>query len=1181
MIGQTISHYKILEKLGEGGMGVVYKAQDTKLDRLVALKFLPSHLSASENDKGRFLREAKAAASLNHPNICTIHGIEESGDELFIVMEFVDGKTLHELKTQAPEIDTVLSWAMQIADALREAHSKGIVHRDIKCENIMVAGDGRIKVMDFGLAKLKDELGLSRTGSTMGTTAYMSPEQHQSFDVDHRTDIWSFGVVLYELLTNRLPFRGEHEAAMMYSITNEEPQPVEKFRPDTPEQLCLVIRKTLEKSPDMRYQSVKDVVADLQQLKHQKVVATAAIKRPETRYAKSGGVNIAYQIVGNGPIDLVYVMGWVSNLDLFWEEPSFARFLNRLSSFSRLILFDKRGTGLSDRVSESELPTLEQRMDDVRAVMDAARSERAVVFGVSEGGPMSALFAATYPERTLGLIMFGSYAKRIWDPEYPWAPTPQERQKFFDAISQGWGGVVDLATLAPSVANDPQFREWWASYLRRSASPGAALALAKMNTQIDIRHVLPAIRVPALIIHRTGDLDIDVGGSRYMAKKIPGAKYVELDGNDHLPWVADQNSVLKEIESFVADIQRPKELDTILCTILVVQSSNEQLLSTQSKSIMTKEIERYRGRVIHSDERKFYASFDGPARAIRSAVAIRNSMLSDGIEIQAGVHTGECEVDGNIFKGLPIQVSEHIMKRALPGEILSSRTVKDLVAGAGIQFKESGILKLEGIESEWQLFSVSIEKEGAKVQTKVQKEKKSIVVLPFENISPDKENEYFGEGLTEEIIANLSKLQMVRVISRITLARYNWTEKTAGQIGADLGVEYLLRGSVRKHGSDLRITTQLIDVHDEAYLWAETYKGTIDDIFDIQETVASKIVGALKVQLTPTEERTLKRRSTQNTEAYQLYLQGRFFWNKRNKEAIQTAIRYFEKAIKEDERYALAWSGVSDAYNLLSEYGGGTRKENYPKAKIAIEKALALDDQLAEARTSLASLMMLDEWDWVNAEKEFKRAIELNPNYATAHHWYAEWLMYMGYVDEAIKEVTIAAELDPLSPAIYKDKGMMFYYARRYDDMFEPARKTLELDPHFSVAHRVLSLAYQEKKMFNEAITENTLWAEMTRNRNEGDVWLAYIKALQGKNKEAVSIIDNLSRAEITSGALFRGIGLTYAALGDNERAFLWLQKAFDMRADALCSLKVDPKADGLRSDKRFTILLRKIGLER
>src|SRR5256714_15181688 len=273
--------------------------------------------------------------------------------------------------------------------------------------------------------------------------------------------------------------------------------------------------------------------------------------QPETHYAKSGDVNIAFQIVGEGPIDIVYVPGWVSHLEYAWEEPSLARFYRRLASFSRLILFDKRGTGLSDRTAD--LPTLEQRMDDVRAVMEAADSTRAVVFGMSEGGNMAMLFAATYPERTIALITFGVFAKRVYDPEYPWAPTPEERKKFYDAIENEWGGPVGIEDLAPSVAHDGRVRNWWASYQRRSASPRAALELAQLNTSIDVRHVLPAIRVPTLVLHRIEDRDSKIEEGRYIAAQIPDAKLVELPGEDHLIFVGDQEAILMEVENFVAD----------------------------------------------------------------------------------------------------------------------------------------------------------------------------------------------------------------------------------------------------------------------------------------------------------------------------------------------------------------------------------------------------------------------------------------------------------------------------------------------------------------------------------------------------------------------------------------------------------------------------------------------------
>lgn len=438
---------------------------------------------------------------------------------------------------------------------------------------------------------------------------------------------------------------------------------------------------------------------------------------PETMYARSGDVNIAYQVIGDAPLDLVFVMGWVSHLEYFWREPSFARFLLRLASFSRLILFDKRGTGLSDRVPINQLPTLEQRMDDVRAVMDAVGSERAALCGVSEGGPMCSLFAATYPEKTLALVMIGTYAKRIRDAEYPWGPTAEQREKFFEVMRKQWGGPVGIDERAPSVANDPNFREWWATYLRMGASPGAAVALTQMNAEIDVRHVLPSIRVPSLVIHRTEDQCLKVEEGRFVAERIPGAKFVELPGDDHLPFVGDQDAILDELEEFLTGVRHRIEPDTVLATALVtrmvgIKEHVDRLgpdrwaeLLRRLHGHITKEIEWFRGREIDMVEDRLLAIFDGPARAIRCASAITEYASRLGVETRTGLHTGECEmVDGKVA-GVAVQMSVCVSSQAAASEVLVSSTVKDLVAGSGIGFEDRGIHMLPGC-GEWRLFAV-------------------------------------------------------------------------------------------------------------------------------------------------------------------------------------------------------------------------------------------------------------------------------------------------------------------------------------------------------------------------------------------------------------------------------------------------------------------------------------------
>lgn len=454
--------------------------------------------------------------------------------------------------------------------------------------------------------------------------------------------------------------------------------------------------------------------------KPQKSLPPAPVIRraPETHYARSGEVNIAYQVTGQGLLDVVFVMGWVSHLEYFWEEPSFARFLSRLASFSRLILFDKRGTGLSDRVPLNQLPTLEQRMDDVRAVMEAVGSERAALIGVSEGGPMCSLFSATYPEKTTALAMIGTYAKRIRDAEYPWAPTAEERAHFYEEIQNHWGGPVGIEERAPSMADDPQFRNWWATYLRMGASPGAAVALTEMNAEIDVRHVLPLIRVPALIIHRAGDMCLKVEEGRYVASRIPGAKYVELPGIDHLPFVGNQDEILDEIEEFFTGVRHAHACDRVLATVLLARIEGPTVeaasrgearsldMLDRFRSHTRKEIELFRGREVSTETDQFLATFDGPARAIRCASAIADTARRLGVEIRAGLHTGECDVTNGGVSGTAVEVGAHVASRADSGEVLVSSTVKDLVAGSGIRFNPRGTHLLGGDFGELRLFAV-------------------------------------------------------------------------------------------------------------------------------------------------------------------------------------------------------------------------------------------------------------------------------------------------------------------------------------------------------------------------------------------------------------------------------------------------------------------------------------------
>jgi class 3 adenylate cyclase len=437
---------------------------------------------------------------------------------------------------------------------------------------------------------------------------------------------------------------------------------------------------------------------------------------PVTRYAHSGDVSIAYQVIGDAPRDLVMVLGWVSNIEVMWEEPMLSRFVTRLASFARVILFDKRGTGLSDRVTN--LPGLEVRMDDVRAVLDAVGSERAALFGISEGGPMCALFAATYPTRTSALVMCGSYPRRKSAPDYPWGMTDTEVATWIDHMERDWGEPVGLDVRAPTMAHDQNFRQWYARYLRMSTSPASLAALTRMNADIDIRNILPAIRVPTLILHSVQDQALDIAGSRYMASRIPAARLVELTGPDHLPWLSDADTVVEEIEVFLTGERHTPLADRMLATILFtdIVNSTERVAALgdrrwhdllDSHHTLTRgELARFRGREVKTAGDGFLATFDGPARAVRCACAISEGVRNLGLEVRAGVHTGECEMMGDDIGGIAVHIGARIASAADAGEVLVSSTVRDLVAGSGLRFQDRGTKPLKGVPGEWHLFAV-------------------------------------------------------------------------------------------------------------------------------------------------------------------------------------------------------------------------------------------------------------------------------------------------------------------------------------------------------------------------------------------------------------------------------------------------------------------------------------------
>jgi eukaryotic-like serine/threonine-protein kinase len=845
MVGKTISHYRILSVLGKGGMGVVYKAEDIRLGRMVAVKFLPEEMARDHIALERFRREARAVSALNHANICTLHDIDLEAEQPFLVMEFIEGLTLRQRIQERPiQIDELLDLGMQITDALDVAHAGRIVHRDIKPANILLTPRGQIKVMDFGLAKMDAERNgpdsgddastmatdfVTSAGSTIGTVAYMSPEQARGEKLDVRSDLFSLGVVLYEMATGKTPFHGTTTAMTFVAILNQACVPPTQLRPDLPPELERIIHKALEKDRDMRYQSAADIRADLKRL------------RREIGILSTGTVGVA------------------------------------------------------------------------------------------------TLTAAT----------------------------------------QGLAGPIS----AP----------------KNPASGSGPLATGPQTAA-----------------------------------------------------------------------------ETVTQTVTTPISSPQTVSSAE---YLVGEIKRHRS-------------------------------------------------------GLFVSIALFALAIAAIGYYFF--------------FRDSPI--------------------------------DSIAVLPFEDVGAAPGTEYLGDGITESIINSVSQLPKVSVRSFSSVSRYRGKDLSPAKIGGELKVQAVLTGRMVHHGDEVDIYTALIEVRHDRQVWGSQYTRKVADLLAVQGQISHEVADRLQMGLTGEDKKRMTQGATEDTEAYQFYLQGRYHWNKRTLEDMQQAIDFFGQAIMRDPKYALAYAGQADAYALLADFNVLPAKEVLPKVKSAADMAISLDPSLAEAHASLA-WALYHEWDWANAEKEFKKALELNPGYAPAHSAYGDYLVARGRFDDALAELNRAHELDPSSPVTNLALGMRFYYARDYPKAIEQCQQTSTAEPLFVPAHVCIGRAYEQKGSYPEAIAELQKALELSGGDTNEVATLGRAYALSGQTKEALKTLTELNMRSQQTYVQPAWVAVIQVAMGDTDQAFGWLEKAFADQSTSLVLLNVDPAFDPVRKDPRFVDLIKRVGL--
>ena len=1290
---EFIGRYRIIKILGAGGMGRVFLAQDEQLNRPVAVKLLSEYGTVAQDRLKRFRREALAASALNHPNILTIYEIGEDAGHNFIATEFVDGQTLQELIRRGPiATERAIEIGSQIASALSAAHNAGIVHRDIKPANVMVRADDLVKVLDFGVAKYTEADALSghseietASGTVIGTAAYMSPEQARGLPLDPRTDLWSAGTILYELISGVRPFQGQTPLDTMAAVIEKPAAPFSVYALKVPSALEGIVFKALQKDRDQRYQTASEMLADLKQVAKalaagedrslEAPTAPLRTRQEVTSIAVLPFVNMSADPENEYFCDglseeLLNALTRVENLKVAARTSAFsfkgknatASGIARTLNVTSILEGSVRKSGNKLRIGVQLVNAADgyqlwsQRYD--REVQDIFDVQDEIALSVVDALKVTLLKsekAAVLNRYTENVEAYQLYLKGRF---YWWKSTPEDFHKsreFFQRAVEadpnyalGYCGLSSYYGLGSAFGFVPPEVGWplaieankkamqlddslaevhndlagisMVYYRDSAATEREARRAIELNPKFQEIHYL----FSDYLLNR-GKFDQAIGEARAAVELDP----LSVRVNNHL---GHAYFMARRYDEAISQFRQALELDEKnplvhegLAGVLEQATIFSEAIAHYRKALeLTGEADA--GELVQRvfSEKGFVAAMHALAEKELEGLKAASStgQYIPAIKfVRAYVRLGEIDqafswlekacAERNVF-ALSIHVDpfyEPLRKDARFAEVLrqfeltgSARgpTLEAAAATENTHAESSRLLErsenvprpsshttpyasrinrmtlaltlvllavLAGVG--WFIYRGIANRRSPQFE--------SIAVLPFKNESGNNELDYLSDGMTESLINSLSQLPNLTVKARTSVFRYAGKEIDPQRVASELAVQAILTGRVIQRGDELTLYLSLVNATTGNQIWGDRYDRKRADLVSLQSEIARDVSQKLRVRLSGADQQKLAKNYTENVEAYQLYLKGQYQVYKLLPSETQKAISYFQQAIDIDPGYALAYVGLANAYRALGLSGEMPSTEVFPKAKAAAQKAVELDDDLAEAHAILGFTIFWYDWDWNAAEAQCKRALELNPNAAEAHFAYAHLLSNLGRHAEALAEIKRAKELDPLHPVMNASEGLYLNSAGRPDEALAKLQKTLELNPNFWFTHMWIASSYIDKGMFSEGVVEAQKAKALT-SISQPTAFEGYALAKLGRRAEAQARVQELLTLSTQRYVSPYSVALICDGLGNRDKTIEWLERAYKERDVHLVFLKVEPKWNNLRDDPRFQELLRRVG---